>query len=299
MADSPHDKTLALMRMRGPVLPVDVAKAIETTSMLASAVLSELKSTGRIKISSVKVGGSPLYYLKGQETQLEKYKDKLNEKDQRTFDLLRQRKVLRDKPQTPLVRVSLRQIKDFAVPLSVKTNAGEELFWRWHTLSNDEVSPLIKKELGITEEKPTQKPIPVEEVPKPLLKTEVKKEKQAKLEEPKEKPAEVKKEKPKSDFYNDVVSFLNANKIEIIEEKIIKKKTEFEFVVAVPSAIGKSRYFCKAKNKKKINEGDLSTTYVQAGAKKLPALFIGPGTLSKRAEEMLNREFDNLTFKQM
>ena len=59
------EKILAFMRGKGPILPVEIAKHINTNILMASARLSEIKSNGKIKISHVKVCGSPLYYLPG------------------------------------------------------------------------------------------------------------------------------------------------------------------------------------------------------------------------------------------
>ena len=40
-------------------------------------------------------------------------------KKERAFDLLSEQKILKDTEQTPLMRVTLREIKDFAVPIYV------------------------------------------------------------------------------------------------------------------------------------------------------------------------------------
>ncbi len=78
-------------------------------------MLSELSSKKSLKISALKVGGSPLYYVPGHEEKLLQFIQNLNEKDRRTLELLKDSQVLRDAEQDPLTRVSLRQIKDFAV----------------------------------------------------------------------------------------------------------------------------------------------------------------------------------------
>ena len=287
-----RDKVLAIIRMRGPVLPADIAKALSLTTLLASAVLSELVSKGVLKISSVKVGGSPLYFLKGQEIQLEKYKHHLNEKDQRTFELLKNERILQDKTQSPLVRVSLRQIKDFAVPISVKIKTGEELFWKWYTLTNEEATPVVKRLLGIKE------------------KAFVKKEKLPETMQPEQKERKIEAaqktlEKPKQaqdvvdNFLDIVLAFFSKNNISVIERAVVRKKKELDFIVELPSPVGRLKYYCKAKNKKRVTEADLSTAYVQGQAKKLPVLFITPGNLSKKANEMRSVEFSNMTVTQL
>ena len=64
------DKNQAILEIisrKGPVIPVQVSKEINDNVLMASARLSELLSSKKVKISSLKVGGSPLYYLPGQE----------------------------------------------------------------------------------------------------------------------------------------------------------------------------------------------------------------------------------------
>ena len=84
---------LGIMKEKGPIIPSQVYKEIETDMLMASAILSELSLNKLVKISHVKIGGSPLYYLQGQERYLEKYIDKLHEKEERAVRLLKQKKV--------------------------------------------------------------------------------------------------------------------------------------------------------------------------------------------------------------
>ena len=50
---------------------------------------------------------------------------------------------------------------------------------------------------------------------------------------------------------------------------------------------------------KRCNENDLSAVYVQGEIKKLPALFLTEGKLTKRAKDMLANEFKNITVKEI
>ena len=69
-----EQKVISTIRMNGPVIPSKIAKALGTDIIMASAVLSELTSSKKVKISKLKVGGSPVYYLTGQENRLENFK---------------------------------------------------------------------------------------------------------------------------------------------------------------------------------------------------------------------------------
>ena len=44
---------------------------------------------------------------------------------------LRVKKVLRDISLEPVMRVALRELKDFAIPLNVKINGNSEVFWKF------------------------------------------------------------------------------------------------------------------------------------------------------------------------
>jgi hypothetical protein len=107
-------------------------------------------------------------------------------------------------------------------------------------------------------------------------------EKQEKIEE--------KPEKPSGPLMEKLAGIFQEKDIDIIESKIIRK-SDIELMIKVPSPVGKLTYFCKAVDKKKINDKDLSSVFVQSQMKKLPALFVTTGQLSKKAKEMLDKEF--------
>ena len=140
-------KIIELIRIKGPVIPVQISKEINSDILLSSAHLSELSSEGKVKISNIKVGGTPLYYLPGQESSLQNFSNNLHEKEKKAFDLLRDKKILRDNKSEPVRRVALREIKDFAVPLQVTYQINKEIFWKWYILSREEASSLIKSYL--------------------------------------------------------------------------------------------------------------------------------------------------------
>ncbi|MBW2966681.1 hypothetical protein KY342_06275 [Candidatus Woesearchaeota archaeon] len=333
---------LNTIKMKGPVIPNQIAKVIETSILFASAHLSELASSNKLKISNTKIGGTPVYYLPGQESRLQELYKHLNDKQQKAFNLLKEKKILRDSELEPVNRVALREIKDFAVPLQITANNEKILFWKWYLLTNDEAGVLIKSKLNISQQetkkqipevKQTQKiekpqtqpqPEPLREIQKPKIQTqphstkEIKKqtseitkpkaiEKQIKLhqeqEEKKQKKPSILKRifKPKEDYFlKDIQKFFESKRIKIIEHNILRKNSEIDAIVKFSSAIGELKYYCKAKNKKNINEIDLTNAIAQGQFKKLPVLFLIKGNLSKKAEELLNAEFSKgLIIKKM
>lgn len=310
-----REKVLQTIRIRGPVIPAQIAKVIGTDIMMASAILSELVSKNALKISHVKFGSTPLYYLPGQESRLQDFAKNLHEKEKKAYDLLMQRKVMRDKLLDPVVRVALRNIKDFAVPLQVKINDGIEIFWKWYLITNEEATGIIKEMIKVIktkeprkEIKPVQEAITSKEQEKPKeeemeIKRELKKEElKERLPEKEEKKEEkrVFVDKTAEDkFLNEVKRFFEKSNISLIEEKIVKKNSDLDLVVEVPSAVGSLTYYCKAKSKKRIGDSDLSSAFVQGQLKKLPVLFLTKGELTKKAMEMLSKEFKNIKIKKI
>lgn len=298
-----RDKILEIIKVKGPVLPVQISKEIGSNILMASAHLAELTASNKLKISTIKVGGSPLYYLPGQEAMLQKFTGNMNDKEKKAFDLLNQNKILRDSEQEPVIRVALREIKDFAMPLNVNFNNNKEIFWKWYLTSNEEAEQLIKSKLQIIEkpvEKAEQKP-EKQEIKEPQ-KTEEKIQPIEKQKEIKEKPKEIRKYKPRAkedDFLNNITKFFEKNKINVMSSEIIKKNSEIDFIIEVPSVVGNLQYYCKAKNKKRISDSDLSNAYVKGQLKRLPVIVLSPGELSSKAQEMIGKELSNLTFKKI
>ena len=167
-----NQRVIDIVRLKGPLIPVQIAKEINTSILFASAMLSEQVSKGAIKISTIKIGGSPLYYIKGQEEKLQNFVDNLHEKEKKAFDMLKEKRILRDSEQEPLTRVTLRQIKDFAVPLDVKRGENSEIFWKWYLLPDEEAENLIKIKLKIKIPK-KEKPKKEEETIQKQLKKEI------------------------------------------------------------------------------------------------------------------------------
>lgn len=412
-----QERILSFLRATGPTLPSKVAKSIRSEILIASAHLSDLAAQGKVKISHLKVGGSPLYYLAGQEAQLLNFaQENLNPKDIRVLSLLREKGILRESSLELFSKVSLRSLKDFATPMQVTVGNQKELFWRWHLLSTEEFNqrisevisdsepkplsektsekesshqparpeftisvgnvlagspewpelnnitvpspPSQKQDAGhkvtITERKSPEKPVPeklVSEIPVPKKAVEpipLTKEKQTSLhgiesrflvqkvretikepvravkefireavrepaQEVRESAREPVKEQAKAlvkerkrrtpgqdNFLLDLEGFFSRLKIDLEQKEMVRKNAEYNFVIKVPSVVGKVTYYCKAKKKAKCDEKDLSTAYMEAQIKKLPLLFLYPKELNRKALELLNSgAFENLVVKRM
>ncbi|MAG91535.1 hypothetical protein CMO83_02565 [Candidatus Woesearchaeota archaeon] len=293
-----RDKILEIVHTKGPVLPVQVSKEIGSNILMASAHLAELTANGKLRISTIKVGGSPLYFLQGQEVMLEKYTGNMNDKEKKAFDLLNENKILRDSEQTPVMRVALREIKDFAIPFNVNYNDSKEIFWKWYIIKNEEAEQIIKSRLDIKEKRPEEKierkePKKLDSIEHRIKEPEIEKVQSVKRER---KPRQRDKE---DGFMKDLTKYFEKNKINVIHSEVLKKNSEIDFIVEIPSVVGNLQYYCKAKNKKRVSDSDLSNAYVKGQFKKLPVIFISPGELSTKAKDMMSKELNNITFKKV
>ena len=300
-----REKILQFIKEKGPILPVELTKHINSNILIASAHLSELSSNGKLKISNVKVGGSPLYYIPGQESQLQNFANNLHEKEKKAYDMLSQKKILRDNQLEPVIRVALRAIKDYAILLQVNFKGNSEIFWRWYLLANKEAEELIKVILNKKSQSIPKPETKIDE--KPAEKNEIQKKIQPLQEKTKSIETEIQKKPDKkkkllktdhNEFLNTISNYFNRNKINILSKEIIRK-TEIDFLIQVPSAVGALEYYCKAKNKKKINDADLASAFAQGQLRKLPVLIITNGELTKRAKEMLQKDFKGIGIKHL
>src|SRR5574342_468545 len=283
-----RDKILSMAQM-APLLPSGVAKALSTNSIMAGAMLSEMCAKGLLKTSTLKVGGSPLYYAPGKETQLLNHLGSINEKDRRTVLRLQEEKIIRENEADPLTRVSLQTVKDFAKPLIVQYNNQQETFWKWFELDDKQAETLIREKLEPTPQ-PKAQPEPPKAAPEPVKAVE----KPKLAPKPAEKPKPVQETlapktlpEPTGDFWDKLHGFFVQNGITLHEKTVVKKKTDFDLIVELPSPVGTLSYYCKARSKKKITDADISAAYVQGQIKKLPVIFITDGELTKQAHTVL------------
>ncbi len=107
-------KILSFIREKGPVIPRDISKQFGGDTFITGAVLSTMADSKELRISHAKVGGSPVYYLSGQEEKLSLLYQYLPGKEKEAYTLLKEMKLIKDSTAEPAIRVALRNIKDFA-----------------------------------------------------------------------------------------------------------------------------------------------------------------------------------------
>ncbi|MEK6910975.1 MAG: hypothetical protein AABW82_04345 [Nanoarchaeota archaeon] len=297
---------LTFIKTRGPSLPVNVAQYIKTSPLFVSAFLSELYREQKLLMSDLKVGSSSLYLLPGQEQMIENFTQFLNQKEMEAFNMVKKEKLLEDQKLPPAIRVAIRQIKDFAIPLKIKNEGNEMLFWKYAFTPDSEIELIINPQKK--EEKPVQPPISVpshnhqhnpstqiqqlQQTVQPIQ-LEIKVDEKPIMKAKEEKPKKEKiKKKQESKFLDDLKDYLKAKDIEVLEQ-IEEKSKEFTAKIRINDIFGKQEYFLIAKERKKVKEEDLTLVLHKANQNKMLALFMAPGDLDKKALDFI-KEYKNL-----
>ena len=259
------EKIIFILRKKGPSLPVHVAREIESSILFTSAFLSELASEKRIKISYMKVGNSPLYYLPGQEQLLEKSSHYLRSKEKEAFTILKEKKFIKDSGQDPAIRVALREIKDFAVPFK----KDEEIFWRYFSIPITEFK--IAEKPRKIEEKKTEKTLDI-------FDASGKKERTKRM----QKKKISKTSQKERNFFNKAKEFLARKSIELID---IVSFSKDEIVLRVKDTGGEK--IVVAYNKKRISDKDIIKAAEKSAGFDLPYIVLSLGEPLKKVRELI------------
>jgi hypothetical protein len=277
-------RIVSLINSNGPSLPVQIARDTGLSILFASAFLSELYNDKEIKMSHLRVGSSPLYFLEGQEAQLEKYSSYLKSKEKDAYALLKEKKILKDSEQHPAIRVALREIKDFAIPFE-KNGEG---YWKYFIGEEPEV---VIEVVEIPEKEIEAEPLAIEvkEEIKEIVEIKEEKEtpkKETKTKKPK-KEAKAKKSAKESkkdeNFFNKIKEFLEKKKIEILDIKDFKND---EAVLKVKNKGEEELLFVF--NKKKITEKELLKAYKKASEKNMKYSVLSLGETPKKLDELIS-----------
>src|SRR3989344_1916590 len=284
-----RDEILKFIKENGPVLPVQIAKFININILFASAMLSELVERKLLKMSNAAIGGSPLYYIQGQEYLMDDRLSKhLGGREKEAYSLLKENRILFEKNLEPWQRIAVKNLKDFAKPIGVIINNINEIFWKYHLIDDKDAENLIRNVVEPIEQ-------PKEELSQTTSNNQIieKEEQLIKTQEKKIIP-------PSGKFYNNLNGFFEDNKIKIVNQELIKKEKEFNFIVDIPSNLGDLRYFVKAKSKPSLNESDISMVLGDAKLKNLPAILLFSGKTNKKIILLLETKFKGqLIFKEI
>jgi len=292
------NKIISYIQTTGPSLPVRIAKVIEMDPMFASAILSELLNSKKIKMSNLRVGSSALYLIPGQENRLEEHTDNLKSIEKEAYLKLKESIILEDEKEEPATRVALRNIKDFAIPFE---HEGK-LLWKFSFSTEEEIQKKLNpKRIEIKEEPEIKNENSKEE------KTEIRKERilenkgvilEKKNQSEKQKhPEEEKKRKveeifenkdsDKPEFLEEIKDFLKKKNI-ILTEEIKTEKKEIIGKAILRTSIGEIEFLLVAKNKLTTNKEELTAALQQARHYRSACLFI----LKKEPQGAIKKFFE-------
>lgn len=275
----------------GPSLPASIASQLKVPLLFISAFLSELYREEKLMMSHMKIGTSSLYLLPGQEKDLEKFIQHLNQREREALSILRSKKILKDSELSPVHRVAIREIKDFALPVQ-KNN---ELTWEY-AFADKTQEVEIKKE--ILEEK----------------KVEIKENIEEKLKEDNNE-IKIKKTKPKkvqkivepfslslsnaelnTPLSDEVKLFLEKNNY-LIQNLVKADKKECIFKASINGPHGEQSYLVHACNKKKLKEEELTSILKDAHNQRLLALVLARAEPDKKTLSFIKNWNNFLAYK--
>src|SRR3989338_8406366 len=288
------ERILSTIRTSGPSFPARVSRETNISPLFIGALLSEMVAERKLVMSSMKVGSSPLYFIPGQEAGLETFTSYLNGKEREAFERLKQAQLLDDGAQDPAIRVALRKIRDFAIPMPVRVNIEEKLFWKFFATPEAQARALIEEQVNPPVARPAQ-------VAKEMLKQEKKETSVIKERSPIEetaqeiisespKPAKEKRTKDKSlsAFVKNVQEYLKNKNMEVLQEFATKAK-EYHAKIRIDTPLGQQEFLLIAKDKKRIAEDDLAIALHKSQAEKMPSLLLSKGDLDKNAKSYLEQ----------
>lgn len=263
------NRILSTIERIGPTLPIPLSREVGMDTLFTSAFLSELVGEKKIITSNMRVGTTPIYFLKGQEEKLIDYGEKfLKGRELQAYHLLKQNNYLKDTQQEPAIRVALRSIKDFAIP----EQKGNELYWKFITQKNLDIKIESKQEDN--QDKTNQR-------------KEIKKEK----EELKEIPNITKKEET-LELKERILKKIQDLQIKLIEETESKKR-DYVGIARMNTLVGEMEILIIGKDKKTITQKDLEKIYNLAKKEKKIALLLTTGEIAKNTKEFY-RDYKNM-----
>jgi hypothetical protein len=258
------EEIIEFLKRKGASLPIHISQEIRVSPLFTSAFLSELCSEKKIKMSNLRVGSSPVYFLPGQEESLEKYATYLKSKEKDAFTLIKTKQILKDDEQEPAIKVALRAIKDFAIPFE----KDQEIHWRYFLINETIIEENVKEKKA--KKKDSQTTQPIDETKK------IKKEKKIII----KKSEKIKKGNDK--FLSRVKDFLFKENIEIISIESFNK----EGLVLKVKKNGEEKAFI-AYNKKKITEKDLINSNKKAENLGLKYIILSLDEPTKSLKELI------------
>ncbi len=276
----PRERIIEAISKLGPAQPLEVRRELgEGDTVLIGAILSEMAHTGLIAISRTKRGGSPFYYLPKQPETLESISQWLNEKDRKTFEILKYHKVLREDKLDPLTRVSLQNIPDFSRRFTVQTGDMEVAYWRYFLISEEQARNKIAP----------PKPERVERQERLPEEPQINKDRPKKKTAPKTPGQNWIQE---DSLYAKIERFAEKQSGELSEQNCIKPEGEITSIMEVDGTYGPTSYYLYAVSRKTLPAHMVFKQLLEARSKGLPLLVLKdseyPKSIFKKFDDVPN-----------
>ena len=276
------NKVVEFLRINGPSHPVQIGKVLGKDTMMTSAILSEVVKTGNVKMTQRKVGNSSLFFLPGQEEKVkEMLKKDLNFVENKLVERAKSKSFIPHSELTTQDKFILPELRDFLVPLKVKYGESEMVVWKHYTVSNETIMP------SITEMMKKAPPKKIEAPKREIIRVPERKESIFG-----EKPPD-KKTAPAVGFQAVVENWLSEKGIIVVKSDVKRKGKEIEYVIKMKEPV-EQEFYVKCKDKKRVSESDITMTYTEAMQKKMPAMFITSGKVSKKLLKTIDKKFGGL-----
>ena len=282
-----------------PILPSEIASKLGVDSFLAKAFLDQLVEAGKLKMTSDKIAGVPVYFVAGQELIADsKIKKLLGIKPTAT-------NFAKSVPQSPALEQKRAEFKARLEEIEKKEAEMKRA---------KDIKIAAKAQIKVKDFVKPKVEVVRKEEPKPaapaVKETEIKHIEipvQPKVEEPKPESIEVQVVNAvkklisgtTSPVVDATLNQLNGAGAEIISQEIKKRGKEAFIVAKIPSSIGPLQFLVIAMGKKTITKDDLALAYAEGVEQKLPVLLYSNGKIAKPAQAYLDKVSGVVKFKQL
>lgn len=292
------DNLLKYVRENKYVTPTTVAETFETTTMIASAALSEIAKEKLISITYLKLSSSPYYYDNRQPQALMELADKhLTSYDKEAYTKLKEEQVINDASLTIQVRLAMDRIKDFANSIEIDYNDNKLKFWVWYLRDIKETKKQIEDYLkgendsqkqtqqkSQTQNKKENKNTPEDKI----LEENVQKEVSKKEEDTPKHDSNPKKFEPKEetdDIETFIENYFRENYLRIESKNKLEKKITYHLAIRLNKM---TIYFDSVYYEKKPTEAEILRFYGSSQKPKIVFIKNAPKKFFKLAENLEN-----------
>lgn len=139
------DNLLRFVRQNKYVTPTTIAHEFETTTMIASAALSELAREGSLGITYFKLSSSPYYYDIKQPESLQEFAEKhFTGNELNVYRKVKEQQIVSKGSLTIPEQLAIERIQDFAKKLELEYDQKEYIFWVWYLRNINETKKQIE-----------------------------------------------------------------------------------------------------------------------------------------------------------